>query len=148
MQLDGRAEAERVGAGDRDPRVVDAAHPRHDLAEVEADHELRAHRHDPLDALDDPDDVRGLAARRHEVDRADAPSARLVGRLEHERVAPVGRRAGASAPTAGASTQRPWSGVPRSDAKHAPESKRGKQHQSIDPSRLDSAAVCRSLIRA
>ena len=43
--------------------------------------------------------------------------------------------------TAGASSQRPCSGVPSSDAKHAPESKRGKQHQSIEPSRLTSADV-------
>ena len=61
VQLDRRAEAERVGPGDRDPRVVDPTHPRHDLAVVEADHELGAHRHGPLDALDDPDDVGRLA---------------------------------------------------------------------------------------
>ena len=58
VHLDRRAEAERVGPGDRDARVVDAAHPGHDVAVVEADHELRAHRHAPVEPLDDPHDVR------------------------------------------------------------------------------------------
>ena len=40
---------------------------------VEADHELGAHRHGSFDAFDDPDDVGGLAPRRHEVDHADGP---------------------------------------------------------------------------
>ena len=41
---------------------------------------------------------------------------------------------------AGASCQRPFSGVPSSAAKQAPESKRGRHNQSIDPSRPTSAA--------
>ncbi len=41
----------------------------------------------------------------------------------------------------GAMSQRPFSGVPRSEAKHGAESKRQKQSQSIDPSRPTSAAV-------
>jgi len=45
----------------------------------------------------------------------------------------------------GASSHRPFSGVPSSAAKHAPESKRGKQSQSIDPLLAISAAVCMSL---
>jgi len=36
------------------------------------------------------------------------------------------------------------SGVPRSAAKHAPESKRGQQSQSIDPLHETSAAVSQS----
>ena len=51
----------------------------------------------PSTPLDDPHDVRGLAARRHEVDRADDALGGLVGRLEHERVAPVCARARVSA---------------------------------------------------
>ena len=89
MRLDRRAEAERVGTGDCDARVVDAPHPGHDLPVVEADHELGAHRHGSLDALDDPDDVGRLAPRRHEVDHPDGPVRRLVERLEHERVVAV-----------------------------------------------------------
>ena len=55
-----------------DARVVDPAHPGHDRAVVEADHELRAHRHLAVEPLDDADDVGRVAARRHEVDRAHA----------------------------------------------------------------------------
>src|SRR5947208_2174640 len=68
--LDGRAEAERVGSRDRDARVVGTPYPRDDVPEVEADHELGAHRHPAVEPLDDADDVRRFAARRHEVDRA------------------------------------------------------------------------------
>ena len=93
VQLDRRPEAERIGAGGCDPRVVDAPHPGHDLAVVEADHELGAHRHRALDALDDADDVGRVAPRRHEVDHADGPVRRLVERLEHERVVAVATRA-------------------------------------------------------
>jgi len=44
-------------------------------------------------------------------------------------------------PPAGASCQRPWSAVPRSEANTAPESNRGTHSQSIDPSRPTRAAV-------
>ena len=40
----------------------------------------------------------------------------------------------------GATTQRPFSAVPRSAAKHADESKRGQHNQSIAPSRPTRAA--------
>jgi len=44
--------------------------------------------------------------------------------------------------------QRPWRSLPSSAAKQAPESKRGRQSQSIEPLRETSAAVWRSPIRA
>ena len=59
--------------------------------------------------------------------------------LEHERVA---RGSGASTrrtSPSGASSQRPCSRSPSRAAKQAPESKRGKQSQSIEPSRPTSA---------
>ena len=49
---------------------------------------------------------------------------------------------------AGASDQHPFSGPPSSDAKQAPESKRGTQSQSTEPVLSTSAAVCRSPISA
>ena len=49
---------------------------------------------------------------------------------------------------AGASFQHPLSGVPSSEAKHAPESNRGQQSQSMDPSLPHSAAVSQSPISA
>jgi len=45
---------------------------------------------------------------------------------------------------AGAIRQVPLCSVPSSPAKHAAESNRGRQSQSIDPSLPTSAAVCRS----
>ena len=51
-------------------------------------------------------------------------------------------------PPAGARSHRPWSGLPSSAEKTAPESNRGAHHQSMDPSRPTSAAVCVSPIRA
>jgi hypothetical protein len=42
----------------------------------------------------------------------------------------------------GVISQRPCSGSPSSDAKHAPESKRGKHSQSTEPSRPINAIVC------
>ena len=48
----------------------------------------------------------------------------------------------------GATSQRPWSGVPSRAEKHAPESNRGMHIQSIDPSMPTSAAVWQSPMRA
>jgi hypothetical protein len=45
-------------------------------------------------------------------------------------------------------SQRPWSGVPSSAAKQAPESNRGQHSQSIDPPFDTSAAVSQSPINA
>jgi hypothetical protein len=49
---------------------------------------------------------------------------------------------------AGATSHRPWSGVPSSAAMHAPLSKRGMQSQSMDPSRPTSAPVRQSPMSA
>jgi hypothetical protein len=65
---------------------------------------------------------------------------RISVSLRYRRVTFIGR--------AGATIHRPCSGPPKSAAKQAPESNRGKQHQSIEPSRLTNAAVCRSPISA
>ena len=51
-------------------------------------------------------------------------------------------------PPAGAICQRPCWGVPSRAAKQAPESNRGRQSQSIDPSRATRADVRQSPIRA
>ncbi len=53
-----------------------------------------------------------------------------------------------SIPSAGATFHRPFSGDPRSAAKHAPESNRGTHIQSIEPSRPTRAAVRQSPIIA
>ena len=129
-QLDRGREEERVGPGDGEQAVLAPADPRDDRAVVEPDAQAHLHRDGSLDALDDAHDVRRLAARRHEVDQPDgAVLARELG-LEDQRVVAVpapGRRDLA----AGLSHHRPFSSLPRSAAKHAPESKRGKQ-QPVD----------------
>ena len=101
----------------------------------------------PRDAFDDAHDVRRLAARRHEVEHAHRALVGLPDRLEHERVVQIPALV-VVPPSTGAISQRPFSGVPSSAAKQAPESKRGKQSQSIEPPRSTSAAVCRSPISA
>ncbi len=53
----------------------------------------------------------------------------------------------AGAPT-GAMRQKPWLSCPSKRAKHAAESKWGRQSQSMEPSSPTSAAVCRSPITA
>ena len=67
--------------------------------------------------------------------------------LEDQRVVAVAPR-DLRGRSAGAISQRPCSGVPSRAAKQAPESKRGKQSQSIEPSRPTSAAVSQSPMRA
>ena len=52
------------------------------------------------------------------------------------------------AAAAGAISQRPCSGSPSKAAKHAPESNRGRQSQSMEPSRPTNAAVWQSPISA
>ena len=148
VRLDGRPEAQRVRTGDGDERVVDPADPRDDAAVVEPDHQLEPHRHAAGQALDDPHDVGRVSARRHEVDHAHRALVGLVARTPASacRDGSAGHVARTASRARGASGRCP--AAPSSAAKHAPESNRGKQHQSIDPSRLTSAAVCRSPISA
>ena len=65
-----------------------------------------------------------------------------------ERYTEKARRVIFFAGTAGATIQRPFSGVPSSAAKHALESNRGQHSQSMDPSFATSAAVSQSPINA
>ena len=119
------------------------AHPGHDRAVVEAEHELHPHLDTSTDSLDDPHEVGLRLARRHEVDEPDGAVVGLELGLEDERVAPVRRRVERNSP-AGWIVQWPFSASPSSAAKSAPESKRGRHSQSTEPSRLTSAADCRS----
>ena len=81
-----RPQRQRIRPRDGDAHiVVDAAHPRNDRAVAEPDHELHPDRHRSLDALDDPHDVRILAAGRHEVDHADDARLAMEVELVHQR---------------------------------------------------------------
>ena len=84
----------------------------------------------------------------HEVDQRDAAVLRLEDRLQDQRAGPVLRGGRATGGSAGAIRQRPLSGVPTSAAKQAALSKRGQHSQSIEPSRLTSAALWQSPISA
>ena len=59
-------------------RAIEPVNPGHDVAVVEADDQLHAHRHTAVQSLDDAHDVRRTVARRHEVDDPHAPFGRLV----------------------------------------------------------------------
>ena len=89
LVLDGSAQEHRVGAGDGEERPVERAHPGHDRAVVEAEHELHPHLDASADALDDAHEVGLRLARRHEVDEPHGTVVRLELGLEDERVAAV-----------------------------------------------------------
>ena len=114
---------------------------------MESDDQLHPHRDLTPNAFDEAGEIGLDLTRRHAIDQAD--DAARLGELgfEHERGEAVSARH-AENPDVGAMIQRPCSGVPKSDAKQAAESKCGRHSQSIDPSRPTSAAVCMSPIRA
>ena len=82
-------EDERVRPRDGNQPVLGPPDPRHDRAVVEADRQVHIDRDASFDALDDSDDVRRLAARRHEVDQANRPVGRVELGLEDHRGTPV-----------------------------------------------------------
>ena len=96
----------------------------------------------PRAALDEAQHPRVVFTDRHAVDQANGPSGRLERRLEDKGVISISPRARAPrADPAGAMRQNPFPSSPRIRAKQAPESKRGRHSQSIEPSRPTRAAV-------
>ena len=89
LVLDGRAQEHRVGAGDGEEGSVERAHPGHDRAVVEAEHELHPHLDTSTDSFDDPHEIGLRLARRHEVDEPHGTVVGLQLGLQDERVAPV-----------------------------------------------------------
>ena len=69
--------------------LVDPRHPGDDRAVVEADHQLRPHLDPTASADDETDQVRGVAAERHEVDERDGTFGGLEVGLEDQRVVAV-----------------------------------------------------------
>ena len=100
------------------------------------------------EALDEP---QHQVARRAVVHEVGDPQQAVVGLevgLQDQRARPgTARRVPRISPI-GAIFQRPFSSSPSRAAKQRAESKRGRQSQSIEPSRPTSAAVCVSPIRA
>ena len=89
LVLDRRAQEHGVGAGDREERSVERAHPGHDRAVVEAEDELHPHLDASADSFDDPHEIGLRLARRHEVDEPHGAVVGLELGLEDERVAAV-----------------------------------------------------------
>ena len=78
-----------IGAGhSSDPPLI-AANPWHHVAIVEAQDQLCAHAYRTAQPFNDPDEVDGLIARRHEVCDADPPLRCLPLGLKDQRPWPV-----------------------------------------------------------
>ena len=139
QRLDSERNVARPGRRWRDRRRSTPAHPGHDVAVVESHPQLAAHRDVAAHALHHPQQqcssdrasLRRLRARPRWRSRTPsrAPACR---RGSARRTCPRRRR--------GAIFQRPCSSSPSKAGEHAAESNRGRQSQSIEPSRPTSAA--------
>ena len=116
-------------------------------AVIEANDELHLHGDAAAHTLDDADDVGIFPARRHEIDQAHRATRGFDFGFKNQRVAAITTLCVVIL-SLGHNLQWPFFASPSNEAKHAPESKRGKQSQSTQPSRLTSAPVCVSLRNA
>ena len=129
--VDRRAQAERVRSRQSRPGMIDAPHPGHDPAVVEADDQLERIGTRPRI----PSTMRTMSGSPRGGMKSmtrTAPSAVSMDRLEDQGHGPV---AAIDCGDFGRRGQEPATMLrpPSSAAKQAPESNRGKQHQSIDP---------------
>ena len=69
--------------------TIPVAHPWHDLPVIKPDDEFHLHRHFAAQPFHDPDDVRILATRRHEIDQAHGAALGFDFRFQDQRVATV-----------------------------------------------------------
>ena len=65
------------------------AHPRHDLPVIKPDDQLHLYLHLAAQPFHDADDVRILAARRHEIDQSHGAAFGFNFRFENKRVAAI-----------------------------------------------------------
>ena len=91
MRFNRRSQDQTIGAGDSFKTIVSFAtpHPWHDLSVTEADDQFHLHPHLAMQSLDDPDDVRVLATRRHEIDQANSAALGFDFRFKNQRLAPI-----------------------------------------------------------
>ncbi len=101
----------------------------------------------PACSNDNPNNVACPIPRRHEVDQHGRAGIRFENGLQNQCIGAI-TAGDARFFSFGRIDQRPFSGVPSSAAKQADESKRGKQSQSMDPSRETRAAASQSPINA
>ena len=130
-----------IRAGDVfDAAVIHPRHPRNDGAEIEADAEFRTHRDLAAQAGDAAQHVAGAIAPGHEIRHDDGAAGSLESRFQDQgAIAVAAVRLVLLYPVA--ISHRPCDSFPSSAAKHAALSKRGRQSQSIEPSRPTRAAV-------
>ncbi len=88
--LDRRSQHSHVLPGNRKQRAILGSPDPGDIdAEAEADHQLHLQLHLTRDPAHQPDDVGGVAARRHEIDQRDNAVCGLETRLQDQRIVPV-----------------------------------------------------------
>ena len=91
--LDRRAQHRHVLPGNRQQRaLLGPPDPGNVDAEAEADHKLHHQPDPPAHPAHQPDDVGGLAARRHEIDQFDDAARGFKPRLQDQRIVPVAAR--------------------------------------------------------
>ena len=65
------------------------ADPGNNVTVIEANDQVHLHPHVPAQALDDPDDVRILPTRRHEIDQANGSLPRFHFRFQNQSITAV-----------------------------------------------------------
>ena len=91
--LDRRSQHRHVRPANRQQRAIfGSLDPGNIGAESEPDHQLHPQLHPAADAAHQPDDIGGVAARRHEIDQGDGAICRLEARLQDQRIVPVAAR--------------------------------------------------------
>jgi hypothetical protein len=117
--------------------------PRHNASVIEAQPQRNPHQHPAGNAFHDANHIGGDTARRHEVDQADRPVRGVPLGVQQQRVAaiaaPGGRGTGC-----GRKLPRARFVIAEHDSETRRRVKRGRQSQSMAPSRPASAAVCKS----
>src|SRR5207248_9690608 len=84
-----RSQDQAIRPGDRFQAVVPLAHPWHDLPVIKPDDQFHLHRHFAAQPFHDPDDVRILATRRHEIDQTHGAAFGFNFRFQDKRVTTV-----------------------------------------------------------
>ena len=129
------SELKRMGTCDRAQSVTRVRYPRRDVPVIEAKGHLHSDRNSASQTADNSHDVNLLMSFSdwHEIDYHHNSAVSETNSFSRTSVGPRYRRWLVRTRLLGASSRRPFAGVPRSAAKQAPESNRGMQSQSIEP---------------
>ena len=138
--FDWRAKNQGVGAGHCLEATVTPPHPWNDRSVVESYDQFHSDGNGAAQAFDDSDNVGVRPTRRHKIDVTHDPLIRIELGFEDKGVVTI---SAFPLRDPGTRSKRPAPILlpPNNAAKHAPESNRGKQSQSTQPSRLISAPL-------